>query len=141
MLNKELTAVTSHILDKNSALNELSEYVSDIASQMNPELRKELVHLKHKISSNINLDDDWEKFRLHFSKVNPGFFETLEEKCPDLTDLEKKHCAFASLKLNNKDVAKLLNIEPASVKMARYRIRKKFSSSTEDLLLRQLTGI
>lgn len=96
--------------------------------------KKKIHEIEKSISSSLQTEKNWKKTIMHFEKVDPIFFQKLKELCPDLSPSELKHCAYIRIQLNNKEVAMLLGIEPSSVKVARYRIKKKLNLSTEENL-------
>lgn len=62
------------------------------------------------LKSNLHLDDDWKKFKLHFEQLHPNFFEDLKTKHPTLTNNEVRLCAYFHINLSPKEIAALLNI-------------------------------
>ena len=70
-------------------------------------------------------DNSKTDFDYYFIQVHPGFFDRLRADFPNLTASELRLCAFIKLNLNNKEIALLNNISVNSVKMARYRIKRK----------------
>lgn len=78
---------------------------------------------------------DWDHFVLHFEDLHKNFFIELNKisKSP-LNAYSKKHCAFIKLGLSTNEVASILHIEPKSVEMARYRIKKQLNLSQEESL-------
>ncbi|NJO89463.1 MAG: hypothetical protein HC831_11285 [Chloroflexia bacterium] len=58
----------------------------------------------------------------------------MQIKYPDLTPNELKLCALTKLNLNIKETASLLNISPNSVKVARYRLKKRMGLSQDQSL-------
>lgn len=61
-----------------------------------------------------------------FKDIKPEFFEKLKEISDNkLTDLDLKYCAYFYLGLSNKEIANNLNVEAKSVRMTKYRIKKK----------------
>jgi DNA-binding CsgD family transcriptional regulator len=80
------------------------------------------------------MDKDWDGFRLHFEKVNNGFFEKIQSQYPSLSAKDLKLCALMKLNLETKEIASILDISPESVKVARHRLRKKFDLPTDQSL-------
>jgi len=73
-------------------------------------------------------------FNLVFQSYNKELYEKLKNINPKLNQNELEHCAYIKINLTPKDVAKLYGVEPKSVEMARYRIKKKLNlKSTERL--------
>ncbi|MCF8366063.1 MAG: LuxR C-terminal-related transcriptional regulator [Bacteroidales bacterium] len=79
------------------------------------------------VKDNINLDKDWDLFKLHFKEVNPGFFYHLDKQFPGLTPNEQKLCAYYRINLDTKEIARMLNITAGSVQKGRHRLRKKMN--------------
>ena len=75
-----------------------------------------------------------EEFLLHFEGVHPEYFDKLRKKSEKLTPLDLKHCAFIRMSLDSKEVAQILHVDPKSVQMARYRLKKKLNLSKEESL-------
>ncbi|MDR8393299.1 tetratricopeptide repeat protein [Aliifodinibius sp. S!AR15-10] len=132
--NKQLTTHTLHLVQKNEAMRELKEKITDIRQQENGNINKALQKLRNLVDYSFSLDDDWEQFRLYFEEVHTGFFDVLKEEYPDLTPNELRLAALAKLNLSIKETATIMGITPASVKTARYRLRKKLDMETEENL-------
>ncbi|TVQ74787.1 MAG: hypothetical protein EA363_01275 [Balneolaceae bacterium] len=64
-----------------------------------------------------------------------------EIKFPGCHCTELRLCALLRLNLSSKEIASLLGISPSSVKIARYRLRKKLQLNTEESLTGYLTGM
>lgn len=87
--------------------------------------------IKNIISINKAQEKDWDNFNNYFSDVHAQFFEILNSHHQDLTQSEIRLCALVRMNLANGEIATLLNIEPKSVKMARYRLKKKLKLKEE----------
>jgi DNA-binding CsgD family transcriptional regulator len=83
--------------------------------------------IKHYSTELINVENDWNQFKIHFEQVHTNFFSVLHEHYPQLTPHELKLCAYYRINLNTKEIARLLNISPESVQKSRHRLRKKMS--------------
>jgi len=78
-----------------------------------------------------NLDEDWQSFKLHFEEVHPEFFSSLSYKQPDLNSGDLRMCAYLRLDLNTKEIAKIFNISPDSVRKRKQRLRDKLNISSD----------
>ena len=87
------------------------------------------------IKKNLRSEKDWDLFRLYFEDVNKQFYADLSEVNPELTANDLKLCALLKLNMNIKESASVMNIEPASVKTARYKVRKKLKLKPEEDLV------
>lgn len=133
---RQLASYSLHLVQKNELMKELSEEIRQIRSGngngngTDPGLKG----LDNLIHYSFNLDKDWKEFRLYFEEVHPGFFERLKNRCPGLTPNELRLCALLRLNLSSKEIASLLGISPSSVKIARYRLRKKLQLNNKESL-------
>jgi len=132
--HKELTTYTLNLVQKNSVLEELKENINTLIKQDNGHETKELKGLQRLADYSFNLDKDWEEFSMYFEQVHKDFFTNLLEAYPGLTTSECRLCALVKLNLSIKETATILGISPSSVKMARYRLRKKLGLSHEENL-------
>lgn len=64
-------------------------------------------------------------FDVAFSRVRPGFTEELLSLHPKLTPYELRLCCLLSIGLDTKEIARILSINPDSVKKSRQRLRAK----------------
>ena len=68
-----------------------------------------------------------EAFETAFTQVRPGFTEELLRRHPGLTAYELRLCSLLSIGLDTKEIARILSIQPDSVKKSRQRLRSKLS--------------
>jgi tetratricopeptide (TPR) repeat protein len=131
---KNRQAVSHAVLmaQKNEVLYELKDRVKKIAGDDKVDLAQELKGLVRSINTHLELSDDWEQIKLHFEEVAPQFFQSLQNRYPGLTPHEQKLCAYTRMKMSTKEISRLLNIEPESVRMLRYRLRKKMMLTEEE---------
>ena len=97
--------------------------------------------LKSVLKEHLNQERDWEYFKRLFEEVHKDFFKIIKQGCPEITESELRLCAYLKINLQNKEIAKLLNVTPDSLKTLRYRIRKKFNLEKDAVLedyIRQL---
>lgn len=88
--------------------------------------------LRSRVKAALGDDSDWERFETIFKGVRPGFLERLEEKYPALTRGEKRLCCLLSLDMDAKQMARLLMIQPDSVKKTRHRLRRKLGMKPDE---------
>ena len=115
--------------------NQILQQIADIAKRI-PGSLPEASEIQNIVKSNINTDKDWEDFMLHFKKIHPCFFQRLKEfPCSnELTENELRLCAYFRIGMSNKQIAQILNVSPESVRMHRYRLKKKFALKEESNL-------
>lgn len=125
--NRELTAYTLQLIDKDRIVNEQYQYI-----QKNIPDREVINHVKRSITGNNK--KMWDEFNLRFVAVNSNFYAKLRERFPKLTPTERKYCALIKLKFSSKEMAQLLQITVESVHISRHRLRKKMNLPRETSL-------
>jgi tetratricopeptide (TPR) repeat protein len=121
---RELATTTLYLFQKNEMLTELKQEFESLSEAVP---KKQLDKIRSTIQNNLYVDADWDRFKLHFEQVHPDFFKSLHENNPNLTVYEMRLCAYLHMKLSTKEIASLLNIEPASVFTAKMRLNKKLN--------------
>lgn len=124
---RELLSCTLQIVQKNRVLDEIQQVLSNKEGITEKEIIKSVAQI---VKLNQNMDNIWEKMKIHFDYVHPNFFRALHEKYITLSSNELKICAFIRMQLDNKDIAYLLNLSYRGIETARYRIRSKMQLET-----------
>jgi len=122
--SSELSSYALSIVQKNKMLKDIRTQLSHLRTQ-DKSLKAPISQLQRKIDEGFHFDKDWKKFHKIFEQVHPQFFKELNEQYPDLTPAEIRLCALLRLNLDSKDIATILGISPDSLRVARYRLRKK----------------
>lgn len=139
--DRELASITLYVQEKNKMLEDLQGKMRTMLENTSDESRSKLLEISKNIKQNINFEKDWDKIKLHFEKVHPDFFVKLSEICPQLTQNELKHCAYIKMNMSNKETSNLLGVDHNTVKMSRYRIKKKLNLSQEEDLTQFIQAI
>ena len=82
--------------NKNDILKQILDVNTHALNNKN-DTQKYLTKIDEIIKNSLNIDNEWDKFKMHFEKVHPNFFEKLKQKCPDLTDENLKLCAYIKM--------------------------------------------
>lgn len=90
--------------------------------------------LKNKLLTILKDDNDWDYFFNKFVNVHPDFISKLKQQHPLLTINDIDFCALVKLRLTNKEIANLLNIDHKSVISKKYRLRKKMDIHQDENL-------
>ncbi|OJJ16144.1 hypothetical protein BKI52_35855 [marine bacterium AO1-C] len=123
--NKSLTSHALLIIQKNKMLSQVKEKLWEIVQTDNRDAKKRLKQVVSFIGNGLSFDKDWQEFKTIFEQVHEDFFEKLKATYPDLTSTEIRLCALLKLNLNSKDIATIMGISQDSLRIARYRLRKK----------------
>jgi len=137
--NNELANSALCIVNKNEVLSRIKEKV--LLDKNTSDIDNFLFELIRMINNNIDIDQNWKKFKIKFEEVHPGFFDRLKENYPGLTDIYIKLCAFLRIDLPTKEIAKLTNVTVAATKKSRQRLKKKFDLPTDTSLTEFIKNI
>lgn len=125
---RELASTTLYVEQKNALLAELKTQIREMSKQR-PDQQQELAGIQSILNSHVYLDEDWGRFKVHFEQVHPRFFEDLQASYPALTPHEQRLASYFHIQLSTKEIAALLNIDPASVRRAKSRLYKKMAAA------------
>jgi tetratricopeptide (TPR) repeat protein len=132
--SKQLTTHALNMMQKNTLMQEILDEI-ELLGKRGTDNKNSFNKLKLLIKKNLRSENDWELFKLYFEDVNKTFYEELAKINNDLTTNDLKLCALLKLNMNIKESASVLSIEPASVKTARYKLRKKLHLKPEEDLV------
>jgi DNA-binding CsgD family transcriptional regulator len=119
-LEKELMAGSLKIEEKNIVLQSLQEKAKQTGS---PAVSRQIGRI---INQNLRMDKNSAEQQSILTQVNSSFFNALQNQANHtLTRLDLKYCAYILMGLDTKEIASRLNVEPKSIRMARYRLKQK----------------
>ncbi|WP_147238723.1 7TM diverse intracellular signaling domain-containing protein [Mucilaginibacter hurinus] len=125
---RELMGNSLHLQQKNRLLADLTEKVHKMDAGTLYANNEALKSIQSTLKDGRYLDDEWDKFKLHFEQVHPDFFKSLLKQHPNLTKYELRLYAYFHINLSTKEIAAMLNIAPSSVRQAKARLNKKMNS-------------
>jgi tetratricopeptide (TPR) repeat protein len=125
--SKELTSNTLHVIQSSQFLSELRAEMLDMVKDDKRDQKKQLQQIVQKINQNINHDNHWKEFSTMFEQIHQTFFDNLKKYCNDLTANDLRLVALIKMNLSSKDMALLFGISQDSLRVARYRLRKKLN--------------
>ncbi len=130
---REVASYSLLLSEKNNVLQQISELTAG-QSKNQEDSKNNHPQINQIIKANLQSDQGWENFMLHFDKVHPSFFDKLKAHCGDLTDNNLRLCAYFRIGLSLKEVAKLLNVSTETSKTSRYRLKKKLGLKEDENL-------
>lgn len=139
--SKSLVAQTLHLIDKNRTLEEIRRRLQQTLEDDPKDQKKKIRNLIKMIDFNFVQDTDWDGFRKNFEKVHESFFQTLNEFSHHLTPADLRLASLMRLNMNAKDMASILGISQESLRISRYRLRKKLNLPKGESLQRFILGI
>lgn len=134
-----LTKYSLNIAQKNKLIADLSSTLTNIASRPGMEVHQKIKMLAKDLNRELNQSEEWDEFMNYFKEINPSFFKQLNSIVNDnLTTTEYRLAMLLRLKMSSKEIASILRITPDSVRVARYRLRKKLPIESEIKLVQFL---
>lgn len=126
--SRQLTDLATHLAFKKELLAEVQAQLKTLPAGKPQE---ELKEIHQKLSSHLQMDRQQKDLELYVEKSNQNFLHALEQQYPTITRNEKRLCAMIRLGMSNKEIAVLAGINPKSVEMSRYRLRKKLALDSD----------
>ncbi len=131
--SKELTTYVMHLLQKNELILSIIEKLKIARIDATTENKKVIAELITELQSSTGRVS-WEEFEFRFQQVHNEFYTRLHKEFPDLTNNEIRLCAFFRLNMTSKEIAAITYQSLNSIKVARYRLRKKLNLSQDQSL-------
>ncbi|KAA5827823.1 tetratricopeptide repeat protein [Algibacter amylolyticus] len=132
----KISALTNYSLNlahKNKLLADVSRTLNNLKTRNGDFVKTKLPNIIKDINSDLSKENEWTELMAYFSQINPNFFTTLKEQVhEELTSSEMRLCMLLRLNLSSKAIASILNITPDSVRIARYRMRKKLPITSKN---------
>ena len=138
--NKELTTNVMYLLKKNEFISSSSSQLKTAKQDEKDDKKKVIDKIILALDRSIS-EDNWTDFEVRFQEVHVGFYNKLNNQFPDLTPNELRLCAFLRLNMTSKEIAGITYQSPESLKIARYRLRKKLGLERDENLVAFLTKI
>jgi len=131
--NKEVMSQSMSLVEKNEKMAEISSRLIGLMENTGREENRPLQTLVHDLQSQYS-DNIFEEFNAHFLAIHPDFHKLLARDFPELSPNDIKLCMFIRLNLTNKETAQITHKTEHSIKVARYRLRKKLSLGRKEIL-------
>ena len=131
--DRRLSSTSMLMVEKNHLLNDILTRIEELERAIHDpsKVGRRLDELKKLVIHAIDMDNSWETFKMHFDEVHPNFFTRVKDISSDLSHKDLKLCAYLKLGIENKQIANLLNISPASASTSLFRLKKKLNLEEE----------
>ena len=126
---KDLTDFGIEITRKRNYIKEVMEMLTLIKKKSFIE-SSDIEEIIKFTKAQLQIGQNFDYFNERIEDVNHQFTSKLKELYPTLTQGELHLSSLLRLKLSTKEIANIKNVSPDSVKVLRYRLRKKFNLST-----------
>jgi DNA-binding CsgD family transcriptional regulator/cell division protein FtsL len=129
--SRELANHTLNMVHRNNLLREIKENLLGLRKEQEFQKNEKLQSIINYVNHCLNQEKDWMIFKSQFDNLNKAFFDNLQKNYPNLTQQELKLCALIKLNLSVKETSSILGISPESVKVTKYRLKKKLNLKPE----------
>ncbi|WP_425234802.1 tetratricopeptide repeat protein [Ulvibacterium sp.] len=131
-----LSRYSLHLSQKNKILLDLSNTLRNIASRKNMDSSIKIKDLAKEIDFNLQQEHEWDEFMNFFKEIHPDFIKKLSSLSEsNLSPAEMRLGMLLRLNLTSKEIASILRVTPDSVRVARYRLRKKLPIDQKEELV------
>ena len=132
--SKELTTHTLQVIQHNHFLENMRSKIEEMIKEEKRDQKKQLQQLVKQIGQKINQDQQWKDFTSMFEQLHQSFFDNLKTHCENLTVNDMRLIALIKMNMNSKDMAAIFGISQDSLRVSRYRLRKKLNLGEGDSL-------
>ena len=131
-----LSKYSLSISQKNKLIEEVSGSLQKMSTRKRMDLPTKINELALQLNQHLEQDNEWEQFMDLFEDIHPYFSKKLSDiALQKLTATELRLCLLLRLDLSSKEISSVLRITPDSVRVARYRLRKKLPIETQEELV------
>ncbi len=131
-----LSRYSLHLAQKNKILSDLSHALTNIAGRRNIDVSSKIKQLVKEINFNLHQEHEWDEFMNFFKEIHPDFMKKLTSLSEEnLSPAELRLGMLLRLNLSSKEIASILRVTPDSVRVARYRLRKKLPIEQKEELV------
>lgn len=131
-----LSRYSLHLSQKNKILLDMSNTLRNMVSRKHMNTSDKIKELVNEIDFNLKQEQEWDEFMTFFKEIHPEFIKKLSMLSEDsLSPAELRLGMLLRLNLSSKEIASILRVTPDSVRVARYRLRKKLPIDQKEELV------
>ncbi|MFC3561135.1 tetratricopeptide repeat protein [Pedobacter jamesrossensis] len=132
--SRELSTHTLNLIKNNQFLENLRNTLQAMVKDDKRDQKKQMNQILTEINQSFNHERNWKEFTLAFEQVHHHFLEKLKKFSNELTSADMRLIALLKMNLDSGDIATLLGISTDSLRVSRYRLRKKLNLAQGDNL-------
>ncbi|MBR6490398.1 MAG: hypothetical protein IKT03_07690, partial [Muribaculaceae bacterium] len=115
-----------YIKQQRQYLDDLRTELQQLAVEDNVAvMRERLLNLSQQLGDTMRLTGEMDQFYNQVEQQHKNFVSRLLMRCPSLSEKEKRLAIMLRLGFSSKDISSMMNVEPKSVEVSRYRFRRK----------------
>jgi tetratricopeptide (TPR) repeat protein len=132
--SRELSTHTLNLIKNNQFLEHLRSTLQAMVKEDKRDQKKQMQQIILEINESFNHEQHWREFTAAFEQVHQQFFDSLKQYSNELTSADMRLIALLKMNLDSADIATLLGISTDSLRVSRYRLRKKLNIPQGDNL-------
>ncbi|TWR30037.1 tetratricopeptide repeat protein [Mucilaginibacter pallidiroseus] len=132
--SSELSTHTLNLIRNNQLLENLRSTLQAMVKEDKRDQKKQMQQIIMQINESFNHEQNWKEFTTAFEQVHQKFYENIRQYSNELTSADMRLIALLRINLDSSDIATLLGISTDSLRVSRYRLRKKLNIAQGDNL-------
>jgi len=132
--SRELSTHTLNLIKHNQFLENLRNTLQAMVKDDKRDQKRQMNQILTEINQSFNHERNWKEFTQAFEQVHHQFLEQLKKFSSELTSADMRLIALLKMNLDSADIATLLGISTDSLRVSRYRLRKKLNLAQGDNL-------
>ncbi|GGI27553.1 hypothetical protein GCM10008119_28230 [Pedobacter mendelii] len=132
--SRELSTHTLNLIKHNQFLENLRWTLQAMVKDDKRDQKKQMNQILTDINQRFNNERNWKEFTAAFEQVHHQFLENLKKFSNELTSADMRLIAMLKMNLDSSDISTLLGISTDSLRVSRYRLRKKLNLAQGDNL-------
>lgn len=125
--SRELSNHTLNLIKHNQFLENLRNTLQAMVKDDKRDQKKQMNQILTEINQSFNHERNWKEFTQAFEQVHHQFLENLKKFSNELTSADMRLIALLKMNLDSADIATLLGISTDSLRVSRYRLRRKLN--------------
>lgn len=125
--SKELSTHTLNLIKNNQLLEHLRSTLQNMVKEDKRDQKRQMQQIVLQINESFNHEQHWKEFTAAFEQVHQSFFDSIKKYSSELTSADMRLIALLRINLSSTDIATLLGISTDSLRVSRYRLRKKLN--------------
>lgn len=138
---KELSSHALNLIKNQQLLEHLRSTLETMVKEDRRDQKKQIQQIILQINESFNHEQYWKEFMASFEQVHQRFFDHLKQHSSELTKADIRLITLLKINLDSTDIAMLLGISTDSLRVSRYRLRKKLNIPQGENLMAFIQGL
>lgn len=138
--SSQLAVASCALREKENLVEEIRGIITDASKEerMPEEISRKL---DNSLRIYFDTNEEWDNLRMLYDSLPVGFDDAVRKRSPEISDSLVRMAAYIACGLTTKQIARLLRIQPDSVKKSRWRLRTRPGLSPSETLEDALQSI